>query len=210
MITEDRNVLKLAVCLAALAGFTDALGFMELGGFFVSFMSGNSTRFAVSAAENGLIGLTLVPLALIALFVLGVMLGVFLQHHAGRRHTSVLVGFVTLLLTAAAACHAFGQDRLAIVLMVLAMGTENNIFVRGDHVTGVTYMTGTLVKFAQKLATGLLGGRKKDALPFLWLWLGLVSGAIIGAGSYAFIGLNSLWIAAAFAAVIFAGVYRSA
>lgn len=211
MITADKNALKLAVCLAALAGFTDALGFMELGGFFVSFMSGNSTRFAVGAAENGLAGLTLLPLGLIVLFVLGVMAGVFIKHFNPRRETSALLGFVTFSLLIGAVSHVAGHDIVAIIFMVLAMGAINNVFVRDGAVnTGVTYMTGALVKFGQKLAAGFLGGAKKDCLPFLWLWLGLITGAVLGAASYSVMGLYSLWFAAGFAAVIFASIHRRA
>ncbi len=76
--------------------------------------------------------------------------------------------------------------------------------------TGVTYMTGALVKFGQKLAAGFLGGAKKDCLPFLWLWLGLISGAVLGAASYSVMGLNSLWFAAGFAAILFASIHRRA
>src|SRR3569833_928148 len=43
-----------ACCLSALAGFVDAIGFIQSGGFFVSFMSGNSTRLGVGIAERGL------------------------------------------------------------------------------------------------------------------------------------------------------------
>ena len=40
------------VLLAALAGIVDALAFSGLGGFFASFMSGNSTRFGVGLAHG--------------------------------------------------------------------------------------------------------------------------------------------------------------
>jgi uncharacterized membrane protein YoaK (UPF0700 family) len=50
MHTLNRHVFFLAFCLSALAGCVDAIGFLELGGHFVSFMSGNSTRLSVSLA----------------------------------------------------------------------------------------------------------------------------------------------------------------
>ena len=37
---------------SALAGFVDAVAFIQSGGFFVSFMSGNSTRMAVGFVQN--------------------------------------------------------------------------------------------------------------------------------------------------------------
>src|SRR5690349_21813029 len=46
--------LLLAVALSALAGYVDGIGFLHLGGLFVSFMSGNSTRMGVSLADGGL------------------------------------------------------------------------------------------------------------------------------------------------------------
>ena len=45
MTRLDRNARILAVSFAAMAGMVDAIGFLASGGFFLSFMSGNSTRF---------------------------------------------------------------------------------------------------------------------------------------------------------------------
>ena len=44
--------VAMAVALSLLAGFVDALGFMHLGGYFVSFMSGNSTQMAAVLPER--------------------------------------------------------------------------------------------------------------------------------------------------------------
>src|SRR6202048_352862 len=49
---ESRRNIALACALSALAGYVDAIGFLHLGGLFVSFMSGNSTRLGVSLAEG--------------------------------------------------------------------------------------------------------------------------------------------------------------
>ena len=51
MIPAERADLTLAVVLVALAGFVDAVGFLVLGGLFVSFMSGNSTQFAIGTGR---------------------------------------------------------------------------------------------------------------------------------------------------------------
>src|SRR3982074_2234511 len=51
MLDSRRNII-LACALSALAGYVDAIGFLHLGGLFVSFMSGNSTRRRVSLAEQ--------------------------------------------------------------------------------------------------------------------------------------------------------------
>src|SRR5258708_8294606 len=69
MLDSRRNVL-LACALSALAGYVDAIGFLHLGGLYVSFMSGNSTRMGVSLAE-GQWSSAAESLGLIALFVLG-------------------------------------------------------------------------------------------------------------------------------------------
>ncbi len=211
MITEDRNALILAMNLAGLAGFTDALGFLKLGGFFISFMSGNSTRFAVGVTEHA--PFAVIPLALITLFIIGVMLGALISHFFPNKRIVAVLSFVIFLLVMAALFSGLNLTTAAIVCMVVAMGAENNVFVRDGQVSiGVTYMTGTVVKFGQKLADALLGKPIKDCLPFLGLWTALIIGAILGSFSYAAIGLASLWFAAAFATVtlIFSFLKRSA
>ena len=191
----------LAVALSALAGYTDALGFLSLGGFFVSFMSGNSTRLAVGLAQGS--RPAAVAGALIGLFVLGVFLGSLLGEWAGERRRRYILGTVAFLLFAAASCHALGIDRGAFAAMVLAMAVENTLFERNGEVSiGVTYMTGTLVKLGQALAKAVKGREVHSWVPYLLLWLGLVAGAVLGALVYPFIGLTGLWPAAAVAAVL--------
>jgi len=46
----DRGRIGLAVLLTAVAGWVDAVGYLELGRLFVSFMSGNSTLLAIGLA----------------------------------------------------------------------------------------------------------------------------------------------------------------
>ena len=66
MLDSRRNV-ALACALSALAGYVDGIGFLHLGGLFVSFMSGNSTRMGVSLAQGHWLN-AIEALGLIALF----------------------------------------------------------------------------------------------------------------------------------------------
>ncbi|APG08458.1 membrane protein [Bradyrhizobium japonicum] len=73
MLDSRRNI-ALACALSMLAGYVDGIGFLHLGGLFVSFMSGNSTRLGVSLAEAQW-WQAASALGLIALFVAGAAAG---------------------------------------------------------------------------------------------------------------------------------------
>ena len=191
----------LAISLAALAGFTDAVGFRTLGGLFVSFMSGNSTRLSVNISQGEWSLSGLIPLGIITLFTAGVMIGTIIRHKAPRKGEARVLVFIFLALLGAAVMGNFNHVT-AVILMVLAMGASNNVFIQeGEVKIGVTYMTGTLVKLGQRLA-GCLMGAQKPWFPYLLLWLGLVVGAILGSISYSFLNLQSLWGAVVFSAAL--------
>ena len=201
----DKRVRTLAFGLAALAGFVDAIGFIKLGGFFVSFMSGNSTRLAVVDLPQGT-SQAAIAASLIATFVLGVVLGSVAGTRAGGRRRPTVLALVGVLLAVAACLNMAGWERGAIVAMALAMGAENTIFEEnGEARVGLTYMTGTLVKVGQRLAGMLSGGNKTAWIPYLALWMGLVAGAVAGATFYPQLGLNALWLAS-IAAMFFAAI----
>ncbi len=197
----SRSALLLAALLAALAGYIDAVGFLQLGGFFVSFMSGNSTRLGVGAALGDL---TIVGTAggLIGLFVVGVIGGVLAAPEWWRwRRVSVLT-LVTALLAVAAWLAGQGSPASA-AFAALAMGALNAVFQRdGDIAIGVTYMTGALVRMGQRIAAAMRGGPVWDFAPFLMLWMSLTTGAVLGALSYGWIGGAALWVGAAVSAAV--------
>jgi uncharacterized membrane protein YoaK (UPF0700 family) len=207
MVRYDRRTQALAVCLSALAGFVDAIGFINLGGFFVSFMSGNSTRLGVGLAEGS--ANARVAFGLIATFVAGVVLGSLLGRRAGTRRRVIVLAAVAVLLTIAAGLGAVGLGRPAVVFMALAMGAENTVFEEDGEVRiGLTYMTGTLVKVGQRIAGAMTGGAPFAWAPFLILWIGLACGALAGAAIYARVGLAALWIAAVLAAALVLVAHR--
>ena len=196
----SRITLLLAALLAALAGYVDAVGFLELGGFFVSFMSGNSTRLGVGLG-GGAFDVAATAAGLIALFVGGVVAGVLAGPEGWRWRRPVVLGLVAALLGAAALSAGLGGP--VALFAVPAMGAVNAVFQRdGDIGIGVTYMTGALVRMGQRIAAALRGGPLWDFAPFLLLWASLTTGAVLGAISYAAIGAAAFWTAAAFSAVV--------
>ena len=195
MLRYRKREMALAIGLSMLAGYVDALGFLSLGGFFVSFMSGNSTRLAVGVA--GMPVEALIAARLIGCFLLGVILGSLIGRVTESRRQPAVLAVVAAMLAAAAAMAGAGLPEYATMLVAVAMGAVNTTFERdGEVAIGLTYMTGSLVKLGQRIAGALTGGPKVAWVPYLGLWLGFVGGAVIGALAWPFIGLAGLWFAA--------------
>lgn len=199
-----RSHIVLAIGASALAGYVDAIGFLSLEGFFVSFMSGNTTRLAVGVA--GIPAEALVAGRLILAFLGGVILGSLIGRLGGWRRQPMILLLVALLIALGAVAGAWGAPAIATMLVAAAMGAENTTFERdGEVAIGLTYMTGTLVKLGQRIARALSGGPKMDWAPYALLWLGLASGAITGAMLWPHMGLGGLWLAAAWAVLLAGG-----
>ena len=195
MLDSRRNIV-LACALSALAGYVDGIGFLHLGGLFVSFMSGNSTRMGVSLAEGHWLNAA-EALGLIALFVTGAAAGSLIVLGRGADRQSRVLLVEALLLAVAALCYTFGVSNVAIAAIVLAMGLENAVFqIDGGAGLGLTYITGALVKVGQLAAVALTGGPRWTWAPNLLLWAALVTGSVGGALVYHWLNLAAIWFAA--------------
>ena len=192
----------MSVGLSALAGFVDALGYLALGGVFVSFMSGNSTVLgAAGAADLG--GRVELAGGLVASFTLGVMLGTFVGRPFGPRRAPIVLLLVAGLLAGAGLLHLAGLTVEAGMVVALAMGAENTTFQKdGQAGMGLTYMTGTLVRLGQRAAEACLGASWSALVPDVLLWGGMVGGAYFGALVFGHIGLNGLFLAVALVLVM--------
>lgn len=169
----------LAVLLAALAGYVDAIAWQSLGGFFASFMSGNATRLALGLAQ-GQAGAAMLGGALLLAFLAGVVGGVTLGEAAGRWRAAAAMALATFFLALAAWAplpHPIGP-----LLLAVAMGAENAVRRReGGGGLGLTYITGTLAELGDRLAGALMGRTRP------WTWMspalmlgGFIAGAVLG------------------------------
>lgn len=192
----DARSRTLAACLSVVAGYVDVVGFLMTGGFFVSFMSGNSTRLGIGLA--GTSAAAAIAGGLIVSFVAGVVLGASVGRLARAWKEPAILGLVAVLLILAAITHWLGMGLLAALPLALAMGAQNAVFAQDGEVSvGLTYMTGTLVKLGKRLTVALWGGDRFGWVPYLLLWAGLLAGAALGALAYAHFGPNVLAFAGA-------------
>ncbi len=195
----DRDRQKLALGLAFLAGQVDATGYVIAGGYFSSFMSGNTTRMGVDAIAEPV--LALLPLAVIGSFFAGVVAGALVARRWQGRHKRILLAIVALLLGSAALVHGLAGGSSFLLLAAMAMGLSNNVFSRDGEVTvGVTYMTGALVRAGQGLAGRIAGRPGVSTRGYGQLWVALAAGAGFGAWLHHRAPLPGIWFAAAMAA----------
>ena len=191
-------LLVMAALLAALAGMVDAIGYLHLNnGLFVSFMSGNSIQFAIALGQGGRATAATIG-ELILFFVIGAAGGQMLADVAGNRQiTWVLVSVAILLVVS-------GLLATAAEPMTFAMGALNAAMNRAGHTpVSVTFVTGVLVRLGQGLGNLLIRG----PTGWNWLlqavpWIGLITGAVIGAFAYTKLGAAVIWGAVGFAGAL--------
>lgn len=197
-----RREIGLAVVLAAIAGYLDVLGFIVLGGQFVSFMSGNTTEFATFLGTGALAGAGSAAV-LIGMFVVGVMVGAVAARFGDSRTTVLSVTTVLVVVTAAASGVVDAATAVAVGLPT-AMGAMNATFLKQGEVSiGLTYMTGALVKAGQQFVDAVAGGPRWLWLRSLSLWLALAIGGLLGALTHGLTGVaGTIWIAAGVLAAV--------
>jgi uncharacterized membrane protein YoaK (UPF0700 family) len=197
--------LGTGLALTALAGYVDALGFLRLGGLYLSFMSGNTTQFAVSLGEADWHKAILPPL-LVAAFLSGAIAGSVLAIVVPARwSTPSVLAFESLLVAGALAVGlSFPEPGLASLALAMAMGAQNAVLanVRGFR-AGTTFVTGALFGFGHKIAQALT----RTGAPFGWLgdgavWLSLLAGAFAGTLAYDALTLYALIPPAAVASLL--------
>lgn len=193
--------------LTGAAGLVDVVGFIELGGYFISFMSGNTTQGGAALVEGAWPAVAL-TLSLVALFFIGSVAGTLLAFSSLKWGPAAVSGGVMLGVASTLALALAGiPPGQTMLLLAATAGAQNAILpMRGAVRLGATFVTGTLYVAGQDLALALKG----KVPPWRWLqhlaiWLGLLLGAALGAWLYKLIGINALVLPVAIYAAFTAG-----
>jgi uncharacterized membrane protein YoaK (UPF0700 family) len=191
---------KLAVGLAftACAGFTDAIGLLELGGHFVSFMSGNTTQLGAALGTARVDGPLLIAV-LIGLFFAGSVCGSYIALSNRRWGAAITLGVVVVVVLGSLASWWAGVPVIvAVSALAFSGGAQNAILPsHGAARLGTTFVTGTLFAAGQDLARALL----QQAPRWRWaqhlaVWVSLLVGAAIGAFAHTMWGIPALLLPA--------------
>jgi len=187
----------LGLVLTAMAGWVDAIGFLRLGGFYPSFMSGNTTQLGIALGNVNLQTAAL-PALLVGLFVAGVFAAAAIADSSMRWRLPNCFLLETLVLTAAMLFSA-AQPELALALapLAFAMGLQN---VPARKISqpglGITFVTGTLVRLGETLAGRALGRSGPSPLLPGLTWIAMAAGAVAGAAAHVAFGALALAIPA--------------
>jgi len=199
-----------AYALAATGGCVDAVGFLALGGLFVSHMSGNSAAFGAYFGQ-GQFALGLPHFMAVPVFVLGLLFGnYFVLHETSGRRCATLLFLEALLISSFLVAVFFigepakgsGIYYLVCPLLLFAMGMQNAVLRGLGHSTfATTYVTGVLDRFAQSVAkffrhtdVRLRKEAINDARVSICVWSAYALGAVAGSAGMFFVGTGILLV----------------
>ena len=207
---KSQRYLTLGLLLTACAGFVDAVGFIELGGFYTSFMSGNTTQLGTGAIRSDLV---LLPLGLVVMFFLGSLAGSLLALRSVRWGPSLVLAFVIATIAVTLALMLAGVAPGAAMLVLAAgAGAQNaTLPFNGGARLGTTFVSGTLFAAGQDLAGAIAGVVPRWRwLQHLQVWAALLLGALSGAATYGALGIWAVLVpAAVYAAMVIGFAMKS-
>lgn len=196
MITETKSLLssksiriqeRLAIFLAFIAGYTDAVGLIKWK-TYVSFMSGNTTQLGTAFSLDKF-QIVITSFTVIIFFLLGIYAGTCLSLWKRIKNqilTFYLVSGILIFYTIIAYFYNINNFS-SIAIVGFSMGMMNTIVTSvGNQKVNTDFVTGTLNSFARN--TAMLSMTKDEtekkeyksnSLHLLLLWIGFLSGAFV-------------------------------
>lgn len=194
---------RTVICLAIIAGFTDAYGFLNFK-TYLSFMSGNTTQIGFSIGQENYHAVVLGLLAIFS-FVTGVFTGTLFSDV--RRFKKIWMPYTIvsmLLLLYMFTTLFFRNTYYSIIQLGLSMGYMNTaISYVGKQPVNPDFVTGTLNNMARHIAfwinkvalpdsQGAWDTHKSRALKLIIIWISFLIGAFISVVIKSMLGIYAL------------------
>ena len=163
--------------LVTIAGLTDALLYQHSKELLAVYITGDTSKLAHSL-QQGDAAKALPLLGIICAFFISTTFTAWLGNRLASRRAPVLLALIALLFFVAWPAGASDYPYSLVVLIALAMGALNQVC---SQESGVTFMTGTLVRLGRTLAKGEVVRAAPLALRWLVWLLSAWAGALLDA-----------------------------
>ncbi|CAN7789866.1 DUF1275 family protein [Caballeronia sp. LjRoot34] len=194
--------LRRVVVLAAVAGYVEVIGFMDVGGIYPGIMTGNTVQLGMTFAKAQWARFGLIAFA-VGLFFVGGIISSLIKRHLRRPPLELLVMAGILSVASVVRLHASVRIPVELPLLALAMAMQGETIATFGGVSLQTIVvTNNMVKFSDALVGRYLPGPagqqslkvpelKEVLMPGL-AWLSYSVGAGAGATAAAWLQLPLL------------------
>ncbi|WP_213767671.1 DUF1275 family protein [Caballeronia sp. dw_19] len=194
--------LRRVVVLAAVAGYVEVIGFMDVGGIYPGIMTGNTVQLGMTFAKAQWARFGLIAFA-VGLFFVGGIISSLIKRHLRRPPLELLVMAGILFVASVVRLHASVRIPVELPLLALAMAMQGETIATFGGVSLQTIVvTNNMVKFSDALVGRYLLGPagqqslkvpelKEVLMPGL-AWLSYSVGAGAGATAAAWLQLPLL------------------
>nr|WP_294784625.1 YoaK family protein [uncultured Flavobacterium sp.] len=176
---------KLAIFLACIAGYLDAVGILKWK-IYVSFMSGNTTQLGIALYTEKL-AVIITTFTVIICFILGIYTGTCLSLLKDSKIPKLpfyIVSGILIMYTEISRYYNINTV-LSIAVIGFSTGIMNTIVTSvGDQKINTDFVTGTLNSLARNTAMLTMSTDntikkqyKQNAIRLVLLWTGFISGA---------------------------------
>ncbi|MCY0386484.1 YoaK family protein [Robbsia sp. Bb-Pol-6] len=181
--------LRRVIALAAIAGYVEVIGFLDIGGVYPGIMTGNTVELGLTFARGQWPRFLLIGLA-VALFFIGGIVASLLKRHLRRPGVELVVAAAVLVAASVVRLRAGAGVPLELPLLGLAMAMQGEtVSTFGGVSIQTIVVTNNMVKFSDALVgrylSGWFGRRPGEKVPSLgevllpglaWLFYGLAAG----------------------------------
>jgi uncharacterized membrane protein YoaK (UPF0700 family) len=194
--------LRRVAALAAVAGYVEVVGFMDVGGIYPGIMTGNTVQLGLTFAKAQWVRLAIVGFA-VALFFLGGIISSLIKRNLRRPPLELILMAAILIIASAARLHAPLRVAVELPLLALAMAMQGEtISTFGGVSLQTIVVTNNMVKFSDALVGRYLPAREakqshkvpelREVLMPGLAWLSYSVGAGAGASAAALLQLPLL------------------